>query len=135
MDEADVQAKVQARIRAAVQASTLPTLPIAYISVAFTPPADGKWLEIIEIANNRQPFLSKGRMIAGSIRLLLHWPSDGGGANVPMKACASIAAQLPKGSRFENITITQAPIIGSPVNQDRDVLYPMTMRYEYLTLQ
>lgn len=135
MDEADVQARLQARVRAAVQASTLPTLPIAYISVAFEPPTDMKWLEIIEIANNRQPFLSKGRMIAGSLRLLLHWSSDGGGSLTPMKLCTSLAAQLAKGSRFDGITITQAPVIGSPVSTDRDVLYPMTMRYEYLTLQ
>ena len=135
MDEADVQDKLQARVRAAVQASTLPTLPIAYIGVTFDPPNDTKWLEIIEIANNRQPFLRRGRLIAGSLRLLLHWPSDGAGAMTPMKLCTSIAAHLPKGSRFEDITITQAPVIGSPVATDRDVLYPMTMRYEYLTLQ
>ena len=133
MTDAEVLAALQTKVRAAVVAETTPSLPIAYIGVNFTPPASKRWIEIVRVSNNTSPFLAKGKRFAGLLRIILHWPKDGGGTLSPMTIMAAIAGHFEKGATFDGIKVAQTMMTGDPVPTDTDVMYPATCRYEVLT--
>ena len=131
MTDGELYEAIQARVRT-VALTARPGLPISYVDVAFAPPADKRWLEIIFAARNSSPFLSTKQRLEGSVRLILHWPK-GGGVLEPMTLCKTIADSFPSGARFRNIQLSQPLLLGSPIQTDEDVMYPMTMRYYHLT--
>lgn len=133
MKDSELLALLQLHVFNAVQDSFVPTLPIAYVDTAFRVPADKKWLEILRATNNQSPFLSTGTVYAGSVRLLLHWPKDGGGAKEPMELAESIAGYFFKSRMMDGIKIEQQALTSDSVKTDTDILYPITFRYRHLT--
>lgn len=133
MKDSELLALLQQHVFFAVQDTYVPDLPIAYVAARFTPPADKKWLEILRATNNQSPFLAAGTVYAGSMRLLLHWPSDGGGAKEPMELAESIANYFFKGRIMDEIRIVDPALTSDPVRTDTDMMYPITFRYRHLT--
>lgn len=131
MTDGEIYEAIQARVTTVAQ-SARAGLPISYVDVTFDPPADKRWLEIIFAARNSSPFLSTKQRLEGSVRLILHWPK-GGGVLEPMTLCETIADSFLSGASFDNIRLSQALLLGSPIQTDEDVMYPMTMRYYHLT--
>lgn len=133
MKDSELLALIQQHVFLAVQDTYVPALPIAYVGAAFRAPADKKWLEIVRATNNQSPFLSTGTVYAGSVRLLLHWPADGGGAKEPMELAESIANYFFKSRNMEGVRVDQPALTGDPIKTDTDILYPITFRYRHLT--
>lgn len=116
---------------AAVAASITPTLPVKFIGRTFIVPDDQKWLEIVFIPNNREgAYWGDEKDYRGLYRLILHWKNDDQGAYGPMRALASICSAFSKGSRLQNVTISDNPDLTGVLEQGSENLYPATIRYQ-----
>jgi len=129
-DETLIIASLQQGVTAAVAASSVPTLPVAYIDVNFDVPSDGKWVEIVWIPNNRQgDFWGDEKNYQGLFRLVLHWPKDGGGIYAPLETLASIAGWFAKGRMVDGVQIYEQPDFTGSIPQDDETLYGCSIRY------
>jgi hypothetical protein len=118
---------------AAVEASTVPELPIKFVSApnAFIVPDDQKYLEIVWIPNNRDnDHWGNEKNYQGMFRLVLHWPNNGAGAYAPLQALASVCGYFDKETRLQNVTISANPNSGGVIEQGTECLYPAAMRYQ-----
>ena len=136
MIEKDILQALQQKVISAVAASTIPTLPIAFVSVAFDPPTDGKWLEIIHISNNPSDFTWGGeQQCRGIMRLVLHWPNNGAGAYTPLTLLGSIAGSFNKGTKIGGfVTLLNNPKAMPIITSDNENLYPVSIEYSVFTL-
>lgn len=131
MDDVTILRTLQQAVTAAVAASTLPALPVSYVDVDFAVPANQKWLEIVWIPNNRQgDYWGDEKNYQGMMRLVLHWPKNGGGAYSPLDLLSSIAAYFNNGRLLQNVQIYASADFQGIISGEGDVLYPISMRYQ-----
>jgi hypothetical protein len=136
-NDPEILSALQQSVTAAVAASTAPALPVKYVLVgstggaAFTPPADQKWLEIVWLPNNRRgDFRGNEKNHRGILRLVLHWPNDGGGAYVPMGVLASISAYFTNGRLLQGVQIYGSADPQGIIEQGSEVLLPVSILYQ-----
>lgn len=137
LNEPDILSALQQAVTAAVAASTTPALPVKYVMVgsaggaAFTPPADQKWLEIVWLPNNRRgDFLGNEKNHRGILRLVLHWPNNGGGAYAPMGVLASICSFFWNGQLLNGVQIYGTADPTGVIEQDSEILLPVSILYQ-----
>lgn len=131
MDDVTILRTLQQAVTAAVAASTLPALPVSYVDVNFAVPANQKWLEIVWIPNNRQgDYWGDEKNYQGMMRLVLHWPKNGGGAYSPLDLLSSIAAYFNNGRLLSAVQIYASADFQGIIMGDDDALYPISMRYQ-----
>ena len=128
---------LQTAVTAAVAASTSPALPVKYLLVgsargaAFTPPSDQKWLELVWLPNNRRgDFLGSDKNHRGILRLVLHWPNDGGGVYEPSELLSSISSYFYNGRLLSGVQIYGTPDPTGIIEQDSEVLLPVSVLYQ-----
>jgi len=136
MIEKEILQSLQTAVISAVATSTMPTLPIAFVDVAFDPPNDGKYLEVIHISNNPiDPTWGNEEHHRGIMRLILHWPNNGAGAYTPLMLLASICSRFNKDTRIAGlVTILNKPKAMSKIANGQENLYPASMEYSVFTL-
>lgn len=111
-------------------ASLSPLLPVQFPGRVFDIPSNGRYIEVIQIRNNRQgEYYGDERTYQGILRLLVHWPNDDAGAIPPLVYCEGIADALPKGTRFGNTVLYDVPEVGSVVEDQGQIFYPISFRY------
>lgn len=134
MREADILDALCTGVATAVAGSTIPALPVMYPLRTFDIPEDNKYIEVIQITNNREnEYWGKARTYQGILRLLLHWKNDDAGAVVPVTFLDSIAALIPKGSILRSgaasVLIYDNPDAGSMITNGSDIIFPLTLVY------
>ena len=137
MVESEILSALQQAVTAAVAASTTPSLPVKYVLVgstggaAFTPPADQKWLEIVWLPNNRRgDFRGDEKNHQGILRLVLHWPNDGGGAYAPLGVIGSIAGYFTNGRMLQGVQVYGSADPTGFIEQGSEVLVPVSILYQ-----
>lgn len=137
LNEPEIISALQQGVTAAVAASTMPALPVKYLLVgstggaAFTPPADQKWLEIVWLPNNqRGDFRGNEKNHRGILRLVLHWPNDGGGAYAPTGVLASICGYFTNGRMLQGVQIYGSGDPTGIIEQGSEVLLPVSILYQ-----
>jgi hypothetical protein len=142
VNETEIISALQQAVTAAVADSTVPSLPIKYLLVgstngaAFTPPADQKYLELVWLPNNRiGDFRGNEKNHRGILRLVLHWPNDGGGIYAPVAALASICAFFWNGQLLNGVQIYGTPDPTGVIEQGNEVLLPVSILYQSYRVQ
>lgn len=135
IEKAILQA-LQQKVIAAVAASTIPTLPIKFVNVAFSPPNDQKWLELVFIPNNpSDQTWGDEEVNRGIFRMILHWPNNGAGAYTPLDLVASIMSSFNKGERIAGLLqILNKPKAIGLIEQGSENLYPVSVEYIVFSL-
>jgi hypothetical protein len=129
--ESDILRALQQGVTAAVAASSTPTLPVAYIDKVFNTPEDGKWLEIVQIPNNRNgDFWNQEKNHQGLLRLILHWPKDGSGPYAPRDVIGSIGDYFHNGRLLQGVQIYEKADFTGSIPLDAENLYPVSIRYQ-----
>lgn len=107
-----------------------PALPVAMPEVAFTPPADGKYLEVRDFTN--APYwegLKSGRIDQGILQITVVWPPRQGVIK-PKVAAAAVMAHFPKGLQLSNgVRVSREPWVASPLSDDSEVRVPVTISW------
>jgi hypothetical protein len=134
MIEREIIQALQTATINAVNASIMPFIPVAYLGRTFEPPNDDRWLEIVHIPNNViGQFWADGKTYRGLYRLVLHWGMDDAGVYEPLNVLASIMMGFPKGSIFQNgsvsVKIYDEPDLTGLIEASPATLYPVTIRY------
>lgn len=126
----------QQKVIEAVAASTLPTLPIKFVDVAFTVPNTQKWLEVIFIPNNpADRTWGDEEVYRGIMRLVLHWPNNGAGAYKPLELISSILSSFSKDERIGGLLqILNKPKLMTTVQSGSENWYPATIEYTVFSL-
>jgi len=110
-----------------------PTLSVSYPEpvTTFVPPADGKYIEVIDFTN--QPAwegLASGVVDQGILQLTVIWPKNSGLVG-PKQIAASIAAHFSKGTRMVSgsacVKVTREPSAASPIVEADKVRIPITI--------
>lgn len=131
MIEQQILEALQHSVTAAVAASTMPSLPVAYIGITFEPPADQKYIELIHIPNNpASRYWSDDKDYQGIFRIIIHWPIDGAGIYAPMRILQSIVNGYSKDMILENgVKITSNPDLTGVIEVAPELLLPCSLRY------
>src|SRR5690349_4779075 len=127
-DPAEIASSLEARCATLEVGS--PALPIAYPEPkqTFTPPADGKYLEV-QLFYNRPAWegLSSGRMDQGLLQITVVWPKNKGIPG-PMRHAAEVMAHFTKGLALTNgVRVSGQPYATSPLIDASDVRVPVTI--------
>jgi len=116
--------------RCATISTGSPTLPVAYPESAatFTPPADGKYLEVAFFSNRPAwEGLASGRMDQGLLQVTVVWPKNKGIVG-PSRHAASVMAHFPKGLALaDGVRVSGQPYASSPLIEASDVRVPVTI--------
>lgn len=113
-------------------ASVNPVLPIAFLGRNFSPPADGKYFELVWIPSNRNnDFWGDEKNYQGSMRIILHWPNDDAGAYEPLRLFDSVLSWFKKADTPGVVKLLSTPDVMQPLEQGSEILYPATLRYRY----
>lgn len=136
MIEKNILEALQQKAITSVAASTIPTLPIAFVDVSFNPPNTGKYLELVHIPNNpTDQTWGDEEVHRGIFRMILHWPSNGGGGYPPRTVLDSIASSWSKGTKVNGLLqILNKPKAGLPIKQGNENLYTCTVEYSVFTI-
>lgn len=125
---ADVDAIAAALLaRVATLNIASPDRPIAYPDVAFTPPADGKYVEA-RIFYNRPAYegLKSGRLDQGLLQITVVWPKDQGIA--PMSDVQAVIDHFPKGLTLTGaVRVSGQPYATTPLLDGSDTRIPITI--------
>jgi Bacteriophage related domain of unknown function len=122
---------LQGGVTAAVAASSTPALPVSYVGVGFTIPNDQKWLELVWLPNNiRGDLWGNEKNHRGILRILLHWPNDGGGAYKPLAVIESVGAYFTNGLLLSNVQIYSKSDLTGVLQDGDDVIYPLSIWYQ-----
>lgn len=117
--------------RCATLAVGSPALPIAYPEVAFTPPADGRYLEVRVFANRHAwQSIAGGAMGQGLLQITVVWPK-GQGVVAAGQAADTVAAHFPNGqpmfSGGYKVTAVGEPQAMSPNSDGPQLRIPVTI--------
>lgn len=129
-NESVILSALQKGVTAAVAASDNPSLPVKYIMVDFSIPADQKWLEIVWLPNNREDFWGEETNHRGIMRLILHWPNSATGVYAPTQLLASITEFFSKGKLLSEVQIYAKPQPTGLIEDGDDVLFPVSIYYQ-----
>ena len=108
-------------------------LPVAMPDVAFTPPADGKYLRVGYFTNApRWQGLSSGSVDQGLLQIDVVWPK-GQGVVAHRRIVTQVVAAFPKGLRLYapgvRVTINREPWAASPIPEASQTLTPITVSW------
>jgi hypothetical protein len=108
-----------------------PALPIAYPEVSFTPPADGKYLQIDFFANKPAwEGLSSGKLAQGLLQITVIWPR-GHGVVAPNQNAQEVMDHFAKGTTLFDgemkVTVNQEPWAASPITDGTIIRVPVTI--------
>lgn len=122
---------LQQKVIAAVAASTIPTLPIKFLGVPFSPPDNQKWIELVFIPNNRSDATwGDEEYHRGVMRIILHWPNNGSGSYTPLDYIGAIGNSFTKSSKIGGLlTLLNKPKLMSPIEAGLEILYPLSVEY------
>ena len=136
MSDREILQSLQKATIAAVAASSVPTMPVAYIGRTFTPPVDQKYLEVVFIPNNgRNDFWGAEKIHRGFYRLILHWPNDNTGAYTAMNYVESVGAYFTKNTLLDNyVRVINKPDLIAPIQNGTEMLYSVSIEYQRLLL-
>ncbi len=136
MKQKDILQTLHQYTIAAVAQSNVPTLPIKFVSVAFDPPDDGKYLELIHLPNNpSDQFWNDEEIYRGIWRMILHWPNNGSGAYTALELIGSIGDYFEKNGIIEDlIQITNKPKLLGILEEGKEILYPVSVQYQSFSL-
>lgn len=131
MIDAQILQALQTAVTVAVTASVSPELPVKYVTAkSFSIPNDQKYLECVFIPNNiNGQFWGKERTYRGVLRLLLHWPINGGGVYSPINLLAGIASYFEKGTQFDDVRISDNPDFGGIIENGQELIFVVTIPY------
>lgn len=136
--DSEIPIVLQEAVKSAVetiQPVQLERFPIAYLRTNFEPPKTRKYWEIIHIVNNPpDQYHDDGPQIyRGIFRVILHWPKSGDGDKEPTEWIGMLAQELRKENQLFGdsiaVTITTKPKLDTPLVNDDDLIYPLTMTY------
>jgi hypothetical protein len=135
VDEHHITNALQAGVTAALAAAGVPTLPTKYIGISFTTPADGKWLEVIQLPNNLpSAYWGEEGLYRGILRLILHWPADESGAVPPLTMLGNIAAFFSKDKMLAAgsvvVKVTEKPNLTGLIEASGETIFPVSIRYQ-----
>lgn len=107
---------------------------IKVVSRTLLPPADGKYLEFINIPNDRNgDYWGDERIYQGNFRIILHWNIDDAGPYQPLIFVDEIASFFPKGKTFANgaaaVKIYGVPLASGPIENGSELLFPLALPY------
>ena len=134
MIEQQILQVLQRSVETALEA-VQPGFPIKMMGVTLNPqPLDGRYVELINIPNNRQgDYWSVDRIYQGNMRVLLHWAVDETGPYEAMTLLDQIGAQFPKGRRVPVVdTMLEFygdPNANGPLEGNSELLFPLTLPY------
>jgi hypothetical protein len=104
-----------------------PALPIAYPDVAFTPPGDGRYLQVDLFANvPRWQGLASGRLDQGLLQITVVTP-PGEGIVKARELANVVMSHFPKGLRLGAVKISAEPWDASPLIGDGETRTPITI--------
>lgn len=130
-DEIEIISTLQQAVTAAVAASADSDFPVSYIDVDFNIPEDRKWLEVIHIPNNRLgDYWGNEKNYRGILRLVLHWPNNGGGIYTPLTLLGSITDYFEKNRQLTGVKISEIANFTGAVREGDEVLYPVSIWYQ-----
>jgi hypothetical protein len=139
MNRTDVLKALQTAAIAAVGVSTRPTLPIKAMLRNFDIPNDNKYLELIDVPNDRTgEYWADGRTYQGSFRLILHWPIDDQGIYEPSGYIDELGSMFGKEKRFISgglvVKIYDHPVNSGRVPNGSELLFPLVLPYRCFAL-
>lgn len=108
-----------------------PDLPIAWPDVAFTPPADGKYLRV-DFLPNRPAWegINAGRLDQGLLQITIIWPRHTG-IITSREIAAVIMEHFRKGSKLTGLGVVvrfnREPWAAAPILEDSRTLTPITI--------
>jgi hypothetical protein len=117
--------------RCALMETEGPTLPVAMPDVAFTPPADGRYLRV-DIFTNQPAWegLASGKIDQGLLQITVVWPK-GKGIIKSRRAAAQVMTHFPKGLKLfgpaTRVSINREPWAASPLLDDSETMTPITI--------
>lgn len=135
MIETDILKALQAAGIAAVAATG--ALPIMAIDRTFTPTTDapdGKYIEFVNIVNNRSgDYIDDSRIYQGIFRIILHWPIDDTGPYPAMTYLDQLASFFPKGKLLASgqakVQIYEVPLASGSIVNGSELLFPLGLMY------
>lgn len=138
MDEKHISDALQSGVSAALASITPPIdppLPVKYISRVFTTPADGRWLEVVQLPNNLpSAYWGEESLYRGILRLILHWPADDQGALPPLAIMDGIAAFFRKDKMLAAgsvvVKVTEKPNLTGMIEAGTETIFPVSIRYQ-----
>lgn len=144
MIEMDILKALQTKAIAAYAQSPLVSAPYTWpasgearikaVGITFEPPTDGRWLEFVNITNNRGgDYWGDGRVYQGNFRIILHWMPDQQGAYVPGRILDNIAGQFTKHQRLAygeaTVEIYDVPQASGVIESGSELLFPVALPY------
>lgn len=130
-NETAILSALQKGVTAAVAQSDAPTLPVRYLLKTFIVPNNQKWLELVWLPNNsRGSFLGDEQNHRGILRIILHWPNDGGDVYAPTNLLASITRYFANGLVLSGVQIVGKPQPTGVVEDGDDTLFPVSIYYQ-----
>jgi hypothetical protein len=105
-----------------------PALPIAYPDRPYSPPADGKYVEVA-LFFNRPAFeaIDAGKLDQGLLQITVVWPRNAGVIK-PLEAVAEVMTHFPKALGLSNgVKVSAEPYAASPIIEDSEVRCPVTI--------
>lgn len=115
-----------------------PAMPIAWPNVAFTPPADHRYLRVQFVPNvaNRMMISSDGtHQLLGLLQVSVYW-TKGQGESAAREIAGQIAAHFPAdltlASGGTNVRITKRPDVVDMIIEDAAIQIPVMVAWEVL---
>lgn len=102
-----------------------PALPVAMPDIVFTPPADGRYLDVKAFFNSPAwQGLAGGKIDQGILQIDVVWPPAKGIVK-PMTAAGGVAAHFVAGKRYGAIKVSGDPWAASPIIEDAETRVPV----------
>jgi len=134
MDRTNVLKALVEAAKTAVVASSKSTLPIQHFGRNFDIPDDHKYIELIDIANDRSnDYWGTERVYQGSFRLILHWPKNDEGIYEPSGYIDELGSMFPKEKTFISggmvVKIYDHPVNSGMITDSAELLFPLVLPY------
>jgi hypothetical protein len=135
MLEHHISDALQSSVTVAVQASSNSSFPIKMLGRTFTPPNDGKWLELVQLPNNMvEQYWGDETIYRGILRLLFHYPNDNNGAIEPLKFVDEVASWFSKDKFIAAgnviVKIQEKPDLTGVIEAGKELIFPVSIRYQ-----
>jgi hypothetical protein len=114
--------------RVATLVTGSPTLPVAYPDRPFTPPADGKYLDVA-VFFNRPAWegVASGKVDQGLLQITVVWPRNTGIIK-PMEVVSTVMAHFTKGATLTGtVKVAAEPYSASPIFEGSETRIPVTI--------
>ena len=129
--ERQVITALQSSVISAVAQSTMPSIPMDFININFTPPDNNKWIETIYLPNPPSDSTwGNERIYRGFYRIILHWPNDGGGSYDAADLAESIMSKFDKGVRLnKTLNLLNQPRVVSMPETEKELVFVISLEY------